>query len=149
LLRIILDRKVLVTGLSLLALLLADILILYRFVPEIDTIEHFLFGFVLSEISIRFARYYSLDKRLAQLGTSSSGANVAIRLVGFVLVGGLLWELIELLVFPLFGVPYNPFLVFPLTLRNVDGALDVGVGVLGCLVAWRVGLPKAKHVVPD
>ncbi|MCW3981954.1 MAG: hypothetical protein NWE81_02400 [Candidatus Bathyarchaeota archaeon] len=143
-LQMMLDRNVLITGLLLLALLLADILILHRFIPEIDTIEHFLFGFVLSDVSARFAGFYGLDRRLQKLGISPKGANLTIRLLGFLLVGGLLWELIELLVFPFFGVPYNPFLAFPPTLRNIDGALDVGVGTLGCLIAWHVGVSKAK-----
>lgn len=144
LLQMLLDRKVLVPGLLLLALLAADILILFRFVPEIDTLEHFLFGFVLSELSVRFANYYGLDKRVARLGMSSNGVNLAIRLLGFILVGGLLWELTELLIFPLFGVPYNPFLEFPITPRNADGAIDVGVGVLGCLIAWRFDVSQSN-----
>jgi hypothetical protein len=56
--------------------------------------------------------------------------------LGFLLIGGILWELSERLVFPLFGATPDPFFSLPITLTNIDGTIDVTVGALGCFVAW-------------
>ncbi len=149
LLQVMLDRDVLLPGVLLLGLLSADILILYRLLPEVDTIEHFLFGFVLSQASARFAGFYGLDNRLRKLGLSAMVSNLTLRLAGFLLVGGLLWELIELLIFPSFGVPYNPFLALPLNLRNIDGALDVAAGTVGSLIAWHLEVSKEESTTDN
>ena len=68
--------------------------------------------------------------------------DLLIRLLGFTLIGGVLWGLSELYIFPplglMFGRTPNPFFVLPITLHNIDGAIDVTVGVVGCLVAWSL-----------
>ncbi len=72
-----------------------------------------------------------------KLGLADSRrVDLLIRLSGFLLVGGLFWELSERFVFPLFGSTPNPFFSFPITLANVDGTIDVTVGAVGCFVAW-------------
>ena len=122
----------------LLVVVFLDFLFLHPIVPELDTLEHFLFGFVLSQFSSRAAKSMELDEPLVRKLRleDSRRADLLIRLLGFFLMGGLLWEAIELYVFPLFGSRPEPFFSFPITLANIDGTIDVAVGTLGCLLAW-------------
>jgi len=135
---ILLDKMLVSVILLLLAVDLLDILFLHSIVPELDILEHFLFGFALSELASKTANSIALDelltKKLRQKG--SRRADLLIRLMGFFLIGGLLWEASELFVFPLFGYTPDPFFSFPITLGNIDGMIDVVVGVVGCFVAW-------------
>lgn|GEM_PF-2055436 len=105
---------------------------------ELDILEHFLFGFVISEAAGRVAASVGIGKWLIK---SISKENVRqldlfIRLLGFLIIGGLLWESLECFLFPVFGVPCNPFFAFPITLHNIDGTIDVMAGILGCILAW-------------
>ena len=106
--------------------------------PELDILEHFLFGFVLSECVSKTADSMGLNKLASRkMGWKGSRrADLLLRLLGFFLIGGVLWEFSERFVFPLFGFTADPFFSFPITLSNVDGAVDVVVGALGSVVAW-------------
>lgn len=132
------DRRVLLPGFLLLAIVFLDSLFLHPFFSEIDILEHFLFGFVLSESASKSASAVGLDKHLARRLDKGNvhHADLLIRLLGFLLIGGLLWESSERFLFPMFGVKYNPFFTLPITLHNIDGAIDVTVGTLGCITAW-------------
>lgn len=139
---ILLDKRLLSVGCLLLAIVFVDFLFLYPIVSEIDIIEHFLFGFVLSDLASKVSQMMSLDDFLAdKLGLKSlRRVDLLIRILGFTLIGGVLWELSELYIFPLSGLMFgrtpNPFFTLPITLHNVDGAIDVTVGAVGCLLAW-------------
>jgi hypothetical protein len=135
---ILLDKRLVSVILLLLAVDLLDILFLHSIVPELDILEHFLFGFVLSELASKTANSIALDKLLTRKlrQKDSRSADLLIRLIGFFLIGGLLWEASESFVFPLFGYAPDPFFSFPVTLGNVDGMIDVAVGTVGCFVAW-------------
>jgi len=61
-----------------------------------------------------------------------------VRLTGFLLIGGLFWEWSELFFSPLIGIEPDSFFAFPITLRNIDGALDVTVGVVGAAFAFLI-----------
>ena len=84
-----------------------------------------------------------LTKKLRQKG--SRRADLLIRLMGFFLIGGLLWEASESFVFPLFGYAPEPFFSFPITLGNIDGMIDVVVGVVGCFAAWYLAKLRLSH----
>lgn len=135
---VLLDRRLVSAGFLLLAVLFLDFLFLHPIIPELDTLEHFLFGFVLSEFASKTANSMALDELLTRkLGQKDSRrVDLLIRLLGFLLIGGLLWEASERFVFPLFGSTPEPFFSFPITLTNIDGTIDVTVGVVGCIVAW-------------
>lgn len=137
---VLLDRRAVLVGFLLLAVVFLDFLVLHPIFSELDILEHFLFGFVLSECASKSACSIGLDERLTRRFNKWSvrQADLLIRLVGFLLIGGLVWESFERFVSPIFGTPYDPFFTLPLTLRNVDGAMDVTVGTLGCIVAWYV-----------
>jgi len=137
---ILLDRRLVSAGLLLLAVLFLDFLLLHQIVPELDTLEHFLFGFVLSEFTSKTANSTALEKSLTRRlrWRDSRRVDLLIRLLGFLLIGGLVWEASELFLFPLFGSTPDPFFAFPITLANIDGTIDVGVGVLGCILAWSL-----------
>lgn len=121
-------------------LVLIDSLFLRLILLELDIPEHFLFGFVLSEIASKTAVTAGLKNQL--VGSANKGilshANLIIRLFGFLIIGGLLWESVEYFLFPAFGVNYNPFFKFPITLHNIDGTIDIIVGFFGCLTAWYI-----------
>jgi len=144
---ILLDKMLVSVILLLLAVDLLDILFLHSIVPELDILEHFLFGFALSELASKTANSIALDglltKKLRQKG--SRRADLLIRLMGFFLIGGLLWEASESFVFPLFGYAPEPFFSFPITLGNIDGMIDVAVGVVGCFVAWYLAKLRLSH----
>ncbi|MFQ5759315.1 MAG: hypothetical protein ACE5IF_06525 [Candidatus Bathyarchaeia archaeon] len=135
---ILLDRRLVSAGFLLLAVVFLDFLFLHPIIPELDTLEHFLFGFVLSEFVSRTANSMALDGLLTRkLGLKDPRrVDLLIRLLGFLLIGGLLWEWSERFVFPLFGSTPDPFFSFPITLTNIDGTIDVTVGAVGCIVAW-------------
>lgn len=144
---ILLDKTLVSVILLLLAVDLLDILFLHSIVPELDILEHFLFGFALSELASKTANSIALDelltKKLRQ--KDSRRADLLIRLMGFFLIGGLLWEASESFVFPLFGYAPDPFFSFPITLGNIDGMIDVVVGVVGCFVAWYLAKLRLSH----
>ena len=144
---ILLDKTLVSVILLLLAVDLLDILFLHSIVPELDILEHFLFGFALSELASKTANSIALDelltKKLRQKG--SWRADLLIRLMGFFLIGGLLWEASESFVFPLFGYAPDPFFSFPITLGNIDGMIDVVVGVVGCFAAWYLAKLRLSH----
>ena len=135
---ILLDRRLVFLGFLLLALVFLDYLVLHSIVSELDILEHFLFGFVLSECVSKAANSVGLNKLVSgKMGwKDSQRADLPVRLLGFFLIGGVLWEFSERFVFPLFGFSTDPFFSFPITLSNVDGAVDVAVGALGSVVAW-------------
>ena len=54
------DKKLVFYGLLLLALHTAGALIFYELIPEFDIINHFWFGYVLSEYSSKDANFLSL-----------------------------------------------------------------------------------------
>lgn len=122
----------------LLIIVFVDHFFLRPIFSELDILEHFLFGFIISEAACRVATSVGIEKWLIK---SMSKENVRqlglfIRLLGFLIIGGLLWESLECFLFPAFGVPCNPFFAFPITLHNIDGTIDVTVGILGCILAW-------------
>ena len=139
---VLLDKRVISVGFLLLAVDFLDIVFLHPIVPELDILEHFLFGFVLSDLASKVSQAMSLDDFLAnKLGKMSlRRVDLLVRVFGFTLIGGVLWELSELYIFPLFGFMFgrtpNPFFALPITLHNIDGAIDVTVGAVGCLLAW-------------
>jgi len=59
-------------------------------------------------------------------------------MVGFLLIGGLLWEWSELFFSPFLGIKPDSFFTFPITLRNIDGAIDVAVGAIGASLAFFI-----------
>ena len=135
---ILLDRRLISGGFLLLAVVFLDSLLLHSIIPELDTLEHFLFGFVLSQFSNRTANLMGLDKWLTRKLRQKDSRRVGLltRLMGFLLIGGLLWEGSERFVSPIFGLMPDPFFSFPITLNNIDGTIDVTVGVVGCILAW-------------
>jgi len=120
---------------------------LHPVISELDTLEHFLFGFVLSDLLSKTASLTALSELLKKkFGWKNlRRVDLLIRLLGFLVIGGLVWELSELLVFPLLGGKPDPFFSFPITLKNIDGTIDVTVGTIGCLVAWHL----AKFPAPN
>lgn len=127
-------------------------MLLYDALPEFDNVGHFWFGFVLSEYSGKAAGAVDLHSRLAggiqrRRGASFSfyRADLLLRLVGFLLVGGLLWEWAELTFSSYFRIRADSFFALPITLRNIDGTLDVTVGILGAFVAFLVAARKGEQ----
>lgn len=125
----------------LLAVVFIDSLIpceLHPIVSELDILEHFLFGFFLSDFSSTTANSMGLVELLnKKFGRKNPRRiDLMIRLLGFFLIGGVLWELSELFVFPMFRFKPQPFFSFPITLTNIDGTIDVTVGAIGCFLAW-------------
>ena len=140
---IISDKKLVFYGLLLLALHIAGILMFYAVLPEFDIINHFWFGYVLSEYSSKGADSIGLQMRLAEKfrkhGWVTAGfrqVDFLVRLAGFLLIGGLFWEWLELFSSSLLGTVPDSFFAFPITLRNIDGAIDVTVGVIGATLAF-------------
>jgi len=140
---IVSDKRLVAYGLLLLVLHLMGVLFLYDVVAEYDSVPHFWFGYVLSECSSKAARSVNLQSRLASGFPDSSGTTISlrqadfvVRLLGFLLIGGLFWEGAEIAFSRHLGFRSDSFFAFPITLRNIDGALDVSVGVLGATVAF-------------
>ena len=118
---------------------------LHPIVKELDILEHFLFGFVLSDFVSKTANSMALTEDLSSK-LRRRRIDLLIRLLGFLVIGGVLWELSERFVFPLlFGSKPDPFFTFPITLTNIDGTIDVTIGALGCFVAWFTRAPKASQ----
>jgi len=139
------DTRLVFYGFLVLALHAAGILILYDLIPEFDSAIHLLFGYVLSEYSSRGANSASLQVRSAEKFQKHGWATAnfrkvdfLVRLAGFLLVGGLFWELAELSFSPLLGKKPDSFFAFPSTLSNIDGALDVTVGAIGATLAFLI-----------
>ncbi len=147
---ILLDKRLVSVGFLLLAVVFLDFLFLHPIVSELDILEHFLFGFVLSEVTSKTANALAMDALLTKKlwKKNSRRVDLLIRLSGFLLVGGLLWELSERFVFPLFGSTPDPFFSFPITLTNIDGTIDVTIGAAGCFVAWYLTKPQLSHGYP-
>ena len=146
---IVSDKKLVAYGLLLLVLHLLGVLFLYDVVAEYDNVPHLWFGYVLSEYSSKAAYSVSLQSRLASGFRNSSGtiigprqADFVMRLIGFLLIGGLFWEEAEIAFSRHLGFRPDSFFAFPITLRNIDGALDVSVGVLGAAVAFIIANRK-------
>lgn len=122
----------------LLIIVFVDHFFLRPIFSELDILEHFLFGFIISEAAGRVATSVGIEKWLIKRMSKENvrQLGLSIRLLGFLIIGGLLWESLECFLFPAFGVPCNPFFAFPITLHNIDGTIDVTVGILGCILAW-------------
>jgi hypothetical protein len=144
---VLLDKRVISVGFLLLAVDFLDIVFLHPIVPELDILEHFLFGFVLSDIASKTANSMALNESLnRKLGLKDPRrVDWLIRLLGFFLIGVLLWEASEMFVFPLFGYVPDPFFSYPITLTNIDGMIDVMVGTVGCLVAGYLAKRQLPH----
>lgn len=137
------DRRLLLYLLLLLALHLLGVFVLYRPVQEFDNVPHFWFGFVLAEYSSKAARAANLQSRLVAwlrgLGWRNASlrqADLLVRLAGFLLIGGLFWEWAEITFSHYLEVESDSFFAFPITLRSIDGALDVFMGIIGVAVAF-------------
>lgn len=149
-LRALFDSRVVFPFLLLLITLFINHFLVRPIFSELDILEHFLFGFVLSEAASQVAAAAGVEEWLAQ-GAGRIHVrqlNLLIRFFGFLLIGGLLWESLEYLLLPAFGVPYNPFFALPITLHNIDGMIDVTVGSLGCLLAWYTAKKRGIHRAP-
>jgi len=139
------DKRLVSYGLLLPALHIAGILFIYKHLPEFDNVPHFWFGYVLSEYSSTGGNSVNLQLRLTEKfqkhGWETASFRLIdflIRLIGFLLIGGLFWEWLELVSSPLVGVTPDSFFAFPITLQNIDGTIDVIVGVLGATVAFFI-----------
>jgi len=140
---IVLDKKLISYGVLLLALHLVGIFVLYEIIPEFDSVIHFLFGFVLSEYVSKGAHSIALHEFLTNklykhkiVTKNPRRIDLLIRLLGFFLIGGLLWESAEFFIGPLVWRPADPFFTLPINLHNIDGAMDVTIGAIGTTVAW-------------
>jgi len=149
---IVSDKRLVAYGLLLLVLHLMGVLFLYDAVAEYDNAPHLWFGYVLSECSSKAARSVNLQSRLASGFRDSSGTTISlqqadfvVRLLGYLLIGGLFWEGAEIAFSRHLGFRPDSFFAFPITLRNIDGALDVSVGVLGAAVAFIIANRKPVH----
>ena len=137
-LKALLVTRVMFPSLLLLLVVFVDHIFLQPIFTELDILEHFLFGFIISEVTHRITASTGIEKWLTK-GSSKENVprlDLFVRLLGFLIVGGLLWESLEYFLFPMFGVRSTPFFTFPITLRNIDGTIDVIVGILGCILAW-------------
>jgi len=137
------DKRLILCGLLLSTLHLIGMIILYDIAPEFDLVTHFLFGFVISEYTSRGAHSIGLHDFLTrklrihkQFTRSSRRIDLLIRLSGFLLIGGLMWESAEFFIGPLVWRPADPFFTLPINLHNIDGATDVTIGAVGSIVAW-------------
>ena len=137
------DKRLVLCGLLLSTLHLIGMIILYDIVPEFDLVTHFLFGFVISKYTSRGAYSIGLHDSLTEklrkhkrFTRSSRHVDLLIRLSGFLLIGGLMWESAEFFIGPLIWRPPDPFFTLPINLHNIDGAKDVTIGAVGSIVAW-------------
>ncbi|UCE95554.1 MAG: hypothetical protein JSV51_07470 [Candidatus Bathyarchaeota archaeon] len=105
---------------------------------ELDIAEHFIFGFIISEATSLIVASTDINEQIKRKINNENvrQLDLFLRLLGFLIIGGLLWESLEYYLFPIFGIPPNPFFSFPITLRNIDGTVDVIIGILGCILAW-------------
>lgn len=137
------DERLVSYGLLLLVLHITGMLVLYRIFADFDIVTHFLFGFVISEYVSKGACNIGLHETLADklhgnkwFTTSPHHVDLLIRVLGFLLIGGLFWESAEFFLGPFFRRPPDPFFTLPINPHNIDGLIDVTVGMLGTLVAW-------------
>jgi len=149
---IVKDKRLVFYGLILLALHVSGMLLLYRLFSEFDVLPHFWFGFVLSEYWSRGSASLNLQSNLADrfqkhgwTAASFRKVDFLVRLTGFLLVGGLFWEWAELSFSPLLGIKPDSFFAFPITLRNIDGALDVTMGIIGATLAFLIDTRRRKQ----
>jgi hypothetical protein len=133
------NSRVVFPFLLLLMIVGVDHFFIRRIFAELDILEHFLFGFIISEAAGRFVPKAGIEKWLIRKISKKKlrQLDLFFRLLGFLIIGGLLWESLEYFLFPVFGVQCNPFLAFPITLHNIDGTIDVAAGILGCMLAWH------------
>jgi len=143
------DKRLVSYMFLLLALHISGVLLIYRVVTEFDIVPHFWFGYVLSEYSSKAAYSVNLQPQLAGKLQNHSWKNMStrqidflLRLAGFLLVGGLFWEGSELAFSSYLGIQTDSFFAFPITLGNIDGAIDVLVGILGAVLAFLVANRK-------
>ncbi len=143
------DRRLVVYGIVLVVLQAVGTLFLRYLFSEFDMVPHFWFGYVLSEYSSTGANSLSLQQhwteRLRKAGWSAADwgkTDFVIRLVGFLLIGGLVWESFEVVFNPLVGAPVDSFFAFPITLSSIDGFLDVSIGLVGATLAFLVSSRK-------
>ena len=157
---VLLDKRIVSVGCLLLAVVSVDSQLpcgLHPIRSELDTFEHFLFGFVLSDLASKIASSMALDELLSRkFGQwKPRRVDLLIRMLGFFFIGGVLWELSEYFFFPLLSRSPDSFFAFPITLKNIDGTIDVTVGAIGCFLAWclaqqrvtRARLPR--HSLPS
>jgi len=143
------DKRLVSYMLLLLALHVSGVLLLYKVVTEFDIIPHFWFGYVLSEYSSKAAHSVNLQPQLAVklhrhccTNVSARQTDFLLRLAGFLLVGGLFWEGAELVFSSYLGIQPDSFFAYPITLRNIDGAMDVLVGISGAVLAFLIANRK-------
>jgi hypothetical protein len=148
---IVKDKRLVFYGLILLALHVSGILLLYRLFSEFDNLPHFWFGFVLSEYSSRGSASLKLQSNLSEkfqkhgwTTASFEKVDFLVRLAGFLLVGGLFWEWAELFFSPFLGIKPDSFFAFPITLHNIDGALDVTMGIIGATLAFLIDTKRKQ-----
>ena len=135
------SKRIVVPFLLLLLIVILDNLFVRPVFSELDILEHLIFGFLISETGSCVAKSLGLVKWTVKKVNSKSvrQPDLVVRLIAFLVIGGLAWESLECFVLPTFGWQCNPFLVLPITLHNIDGTIDVAVGILGCLLAWYTG----------
>ena len=141
LLEALFDKRIVAPFLLLLTIVILDNLFVRPVFSELDILEHFIFGFLISEAGSCVAESMGLMNWLVETKNKRKVRQLdfVIRLVGFLVIGGLGWESLECSVLPTFGWQCNPFFALPITLHNIDGTIDVAVGILGCLLAWYTG----------
>jgi len=139
---VLLDKRLFSYFMLLLALHLLGSFLIYELIPEFDIVTHFFFGYMLSEYASKSADSIGLHEFLTEklhryrwLTKTSRRIDLLIRFAAFFLIGGLFWESAELLGSPLIGRSADPFFISPITLHNIDGALDVTIGAIGTAVA--------------
>lgn len=132
------NSRVVIPLLLLLFIVFIDHFFLRPIFSQLDILEHFLFGFIISEAISRVVTSVGIGKWVIKDVDNESvpQMDLFIRLLGFLIIGGLIWESLEYFLFPVFGVSSNPFFALPITLHNIDGTVDVTVGILGCILAW-------------
>ena len=138
---ILLDKRLVSVGCLLLVLVFVDSRLpcgVHPIVSELDILEHFLFGFVLSDFASKVVNSMIVTDEVREK-LQRRQVDLLIRFSGFFVIGVILWELSELFIFPLLlGSVPNPFFSFPITLTNIDGAIDVTIGAIGCIIAWHL-----------
>jgi hypothetical protein len=140
-------KRVVLPFLLLLAVLFIDHFFVRSIFSELDILEHFIFGFIISEAASRIAISVGIAEwmRNRQSKKNIRTLDLSVRLVAFLVLGGLLWESLECFLLPAVGWQCNPFFASPITLHNVDGTIDVAVGILGCILAWYTAELTATH----
>ena len=145
------DQRLVLYGLLLLTLHIAGTLFLYKHISEFDILPHTWFGYVLSEYSSKGATSINLQLCLTEkfqkhgwTTASFQQVDFLVRLAGFLLVGGLFLGGGEIFFISLLGIKPDSFFAFPITMRNIDGALDVTVGTVGAMLAFLIDSRRTK-----